>query len=279
MVHRRDSFITHRAFCDALAEESARSSAPNHNISLSSLQQGASSSSILPPHLINLHQTLNIHNPNIPLQQLPFQLKREFQDQTNNNNNFNLINIRPENNNIPPWLESGHELSSQLFSSHANPSPNPNPTFPSSSPHMSATALLQKAAQMGVTSSAGHGFSNVTSGGCMGQVNGTGGAPPDSLLQDLMTSAQGFEGSTSFEDAFDGMLNQKQGNIFHLNDQKGNKEGGVNEGMTRDFLGLRAFPQHRDHFLNMAGFDHMSNNSSFHHQNQNQNQNQTPWQG
>ncbi|KAJ6674203.1 PROTEIN INDETERMINATE-DOMAIN 7 [Salix viminalis] len=109
-TRERDSFITHRAFCDALAEESVRAIAVNPI--LSSQQPGSSSS-----HLINL-QSLSV--------------KRE-QDE-----NQHLLNPRPEYS-IPPCT---------------NPTVLPPFQYSSTAtPHMSATALLQRAAQMGVTMS------------------------------------------------------------------------------------------------------------------------------
>ncbi|GMP83050.1 hypothetical protein CsSME_00037115 [Camellia sinensis var. sinensis] len=55
---------------------------------------------------------------------------------------------------------------------------------------------------------------------------------------------------------------------------EGSGGGGGNDGLTRDFLGLRTI-SHRG-FPNMAGLDHMNSPSSSYDQ---QNQNQTPWQG
>ncbi|OIW03142.1 hypothetical protein TanjilG_11779 [Lupinus angustifolius] len=131
---RRDSFITHRAFCDALAQESAIANVTTMNPLMSS------------------HTQLYNHS----FQELSL-VKREQEY-------FN--NLRPE---IPPWLrgEGFHVQtlrpldfsSTPLLSTHYE---NPNPTtfLPpfqsniesfSSSPHMSATALLQKASQMGAT--------------------------------------------------------------------------------------------------------------------------------
>lgn len=93
--------------------------------------------------------------------------------------------------------------------------------------------------------------------------SGTTGAP--SLLDDMMMSSlpcsSGFEVS-SFEDAFNGVTNSKRDGNFHDKD-----------GLTRDFLGLRAF-SHKD-FLNMAGFDPMNSSSTYGQHNQNQ----SPWQG
>ncbi|KAM7476054.1 hypothetical protein LguiB_023297 [Lonicera macranthoides] len=149
LFSRRDSFITHRAFCDALAEESSRSNP------LMVPSQAPSD------HMINL-QTQQFSNGQ-------FLVKREEQ-------NFST-NPRAE---IPPWLAySGlpsFDLSSSIYNhqdqfaslihhenQNLNPNPNPNPrlsggpTLPpyhhQPNPHTSATALLQKAAQMGATMS------------------------------------------------------------------------------------------------------------------------------
>ncbi|GMI91769.1 hypothetical protein HRI_002846200 [Hibiscus trionum] len=159
LFSRRDSFITHRAFCDALAVESARAIHPL----LSAHQPGEASSHI------------NLQVPQFNPQ--AFSLKKEQQSFTA---------LRPE---IPPWLASqamlgaGHaphhplDLSSssprldhQDLTLHGNPSPNPSlvPTLPPpyhqttmASPHMSATSLLQKAAHMGSTMSGKIGSSTV----------------------------------------------------------------------------------------------------------------------
>ncbi|GMH16020.1 hypothetical protein Nepgr_017861 [Nepenthes gracilis] len=183
LFSRRDSFITHRAFCDALAEETARGITAN---SLLSTQAAASTST---NHIINLQSQLNAHDLHA------FTLKCEQQQQQpqlQQNQNFNLV-MRPD---IPPWLacplppsmadpaaaaaagtsidlSSPQSSSSSIFPTvraikidqyflqtpqvHQNPNPNSTlcPSLPSSypSPHMSATALLQKAAQMGATMS------------------------------------------------------------------------------------------------------------------------------
>ncbi|XP_022721533.1 protein indeterminate-domain 7-like isoform X2 [Durio zibethinus] len=175
LFSRRDSFITHRAFCDALAEESART-ITGANPLLSPHQPGASSAA-----------ASHINLQDIQLQ--AFSLKKE-------QHSFSTA-LRPE---IPTWLASQPMLgaglgppqpidlsssSSSIFSSrldhqeftqthhqdltlHENPSPNPSlgPTLPQyhpttvTSPHMSATALLQKAAQMGATMSSKTGLSS-----------------------------------------------------------------------------------------------------------------------
>ncbi|KAI5393517.1 protein indeterminate-domain 7 [Lathyrus oleraceus] len=117
LFSRRDSFITHRAFCDVLSHESA--------ISMSAVNP-----------LFSHHSQFHSHGFQPPT------LKKE-QD-------FN--NLRPSE--IPSWLFPSHM-------NHYDQNPNPTSLFPSnfnsnniitsSSPHMSATSLLQKASQIGVT--------------------------------------------------------------------------------------------------------------------------------
>ncbi|TKY57982.1 indeterminate-domain 7 [Spatholobus suberectus] len=145
---RRDSFITHRAFCDALAQESIRA--------------------VNPHPLLSTHTQFRSHGL-----QAPSLLKREQE--------FSLLS--------PAWLTSpaveeaihGQTIrtldfsSPQLFPTHVNHSSvhheNPNPTnnttttttllpslssfhYSTSSPHTSATGLLQRASQVGATVSA-----------------------------------------------------------------------------------------------------------------------------
>ncbi|KAJ7951618.1 Protein indeterminate-domain like [Quillaja saponaria] len=346
LFSRRDSFITHRAFCDALAEESGRAITANP---LLPSQSGSSASHI------NLQPQFN------PQDLHAFSLKKEQQSFSNS--------LRAE---IPPWLSFPGpptiDLSSSssifptrldedfsqtrqrqdLSSLHENPNSNPNPNpslgppFPAyppaaPSPHMSATALLQKAAQMGATMSNKTGSSaapatimrphqhqahvsadsgnfglNLSSREDQMTTNGfshsiidtpfgnkaasvpfvtatTTGAPsgvvPPSLLHDMMnslSSSTGFEG-TSFEDAFSGILNSKKdGNLndTHIRMSTTSEEGGGgvggNEGLTRDFLGLRPL-SHTD-ILSIAGFttgNCMSSTTS-HDQTKHP---QKPWQG
>ncbi|KAL2516361.1 protein indeterminate-domain 11-like [Forsythia ovata] len=165
LFSRRDSFITHRAFCDALAEESAKKITGN-NIPLHTSQASFSTS----------HMNLQI-SPQFNAHNFPFPIKKEQQN----------FSSRPE---IPPWLASCpqtlgptpgsgpplidltpsifHPRLDQEFSqdqdfsqNHENQNPNPTghgprtlqPYTPAASPHISATALLQKAAQMGAKTS------------------------------------------------------------------------------------------------------------------------------
>ncbi|CBI20654.3 unnamed protein product, partial [Vitis vinifera] len=215
LFSRRDSFITHRAFCDALAEESARAITGNP---LLSSQPGSSSS-----HL-NLQPQLHSHGP--------------------------------------PSID----LSSSLFSA--------------TSPHMSATALLQQAAQMGVTMSKPspsppmlrphQAHMSAANAGFSSTAVATSTAGSDLGLSSRDEMASGFiHGLASFGSKA-AVTSAMTKSHFSRSDHEG---GGGNDGLTRDFLGLRAF-SHRD-FLNIPGLDQMNSASPY----EQQNQNQTPWQG
>ncbi|XP_068648063.1 protein indeterminate-domain 7-like [Aristolochia californica] len=330
LFSRRDSFITHRAFCDALAEESARAITVNPLTSPLLSSQVSSSTT---------HINLSAQFPHI------------LRSTESSSNNINSQRGQPQQFNfrteIPPWLAcppvmgagpgppvqnptsvNNLDLPSSIFSARLDQEfPQSPAQFPhdsnalfhsAASPHMSATALLQKAAQMGATMSKpsapspvirpgqGHmstaavsiasttGFGlNLSSREEMengfvqglttfgnkgaGLLDHAQGAAAPSLLQNMISSlpsGAGFDGA--FQEAFGGILGSKrEGNaIEHLaKSHYRNEEGGGNDGLTRDFLGLRAF-SHRD-ILNMAGLDPCMNSSSSY----DQTQNQKPWQG
>nr|KJB22983.1 hypothetical protein B456_004G076800 [Gossypium raimondii] len=149
LFSRKDSFITHRAFCDALAEESARFSA-NH---LPSGAAAAVSAANPRPSLRYFPSQSNCD----PSSLSPFQTHIAFQPwleptQTcNPNPNNNPLHIKPQSYHFVP-----------LFQEQAPPPPKACITSPyqnllpvgnntSSNVAMSATALLQKAATVGVT--------------------------------------------------------------------------------------------------------------------------------
>ncbi|KAH7862172.1 hypothetical protein Vadar_001039 [Vaccinium darrowii] len=157
LFSRKDSFVTHRAFCDALAEESARvlhSSSANHLEILTTTPPPPTP----PPHPISAtHQLPPFHlhpqnPPPPPPPVIPFSAQNHHThflnpwDPTPNPNPNNLHHQNPlhmikhESVHLPPPLSS-----SPFF----QPPPPPPPPHNATSPHLSATALLQKAANIG----------------------------------------------------------------------------------------------------------------------------------
>lgn len=195
-LSRRDSFITHRAFCDALAEETARVNASNSFLGYSMMgnSQGVPGISMMttthfPSMLKPISHTAETNHHQAPrglsLWMPPTQT---HQDTTINNNNNNMFEIHHQLGSLTSSSSSGsilygnnHPLVScsnpqlmnnWVFGSNNNNSNKNNNTHrqdqlisvPSlyssqhqqshqaSSANMSATALLQKAAQIGATS-------------------------------------------------------------------------------------------------------------------------------
>ncbi|XP_061373399.1 protein indeterminate-domain 5, chloroplastic-like isoform X2 [Gastrolobium bilobum] len=284
LFSRRDSFITHRAFCDALAQESARqppnlssaiSSNNNNNIALS--QMGSQISSIhdnnnnnssdllrftgqfdhiLPPppsHIRPSQQQQTIHNTTTP----SFFISSESNQNQNNyhtNNNspsgpnlFNLpfLSSRSNNNNNYSEEHFNYEGSSNFFSASA-PSlfstsfQSSNTTIPH---NMSATALLQKAAQMGATSSNNNNNNNNNTASSLLRSFGTSSNNNQhNNFQGLMNSFAGSGNSSIFESvsSSDAVLAG-----FEAFDHGINRELklptvsiGGSDRLTRDFLGV-----------------------------------------
>ncbi|KAK4781139.1 hypothetical protein SAY87_017245 [Trapa incisa] len=301
LFSRRDSFITHRAFCDALTEESRSTIAPT-NIS------GTDPRMFLHHHAIarpsssssnaNLHGSSFLSNLQIPTQFDPNtsflpNLKKEHE--TSNEQQF--VGHR-QDLMMPPWMGSGQENPfSHQQHIFEDPAANANPTgaaamqhyhqqppmqaAPAGSPmaggSMSATALLQKAAQMGhVYSEPGNsapvGFGLALSSPLSGlplpppqhsegaAIGGHAG-PSLSLMQEMLCSAGQMPGTSySFP---------PRGSVGPMQTTAGN------EGLTRDFLGLR--PLSQSEIFDIAGF---GNCMSSHHDPQNQPPaGQKPWQG
>ncbi|WOK96999.1 hypothetical protein Cni_G05707 [Canna indica] len=228
LFSRRDSFITHRAFCDALAEENSRAITGNP----------------IPHHLqishpaTSLHQNFHLHHQSILQTHLEQELsmKREEQQQQQQQQ----FSTKAADHALLPWLNQLDFPSPSMYSSESDvlnipPHPLP-PTYQasassSSHPHMSATALLQKAAQMGATLSRPSGTAHMAT-------HITSNASP--LLQEMMMNPFSNSSSTTTTPALGGYtFGEMEG---ALRSQRRTEEGGGgNDGMTRDFLGLRAF--------------------------------------
>ncbi|KAJ0248286.1 Zinc finger protein BALDIBIS [Hirschfeldia incana] len=198
LFSRKDSFITHRAFCDALAEESARFASvppaaaaylnnasdaeinlgnikPNHQQRLldrrasSQLDQqgfnvnrnningftGQSSTNQLPLAAAS-SSSPSPHSASALLQNL-WQLQGQSNQQWLHNENNSIIHSgMPYNQEEDHDTKKGISSGSNFFSSDARTNYNRNGGHEIAS--MSATALLQRAAQMGSSSSSNNGM-------------------------------------------------------------------------------------------------------------------------
>ncbi|XP_058770065.1 protein indeterminate-domain 5, chloroplastic-like isoform X1 [Vicia villosa] len=217
LFSRRDSFITHRAFCDALAQESVirhpnpfgthpHFHATNHmtlgqisqQLQLHQNQTSSTNNNILrlgssapkfEQHLISSpplnHSTSSFGQYSVPSSSSPFfnmsdipnQSFEEHQGQfsnkpqqlhglmqlpdlqgnatsNNSNNLFNLMsNIHDDQFNNSPLISDHPHQSLFMVNSNMQQHDHQNQNQNLSSPHMSATALLQKASQIGSTNS------------------------------------------------------------------------------------------------------------------------------
>ncbi|XP_010552210.1 PREDICTED: protein indeterminate-domain 11-like [Tarenaya hassleriana] len=257
LFSRRDSFITHRAFCDALAEESERAN-PTHQ-----------------PNPISIQSSYQTPQPNNPPPSYNNVVSNS--GSSNNSNNLHGFSMKKEqeidiNFTHPPWLSpppfpcSKAETPSVVFPSNPNPSfAAAGALFPSfhrpspPSPALSATALLQRAAQMGATtttpspaeeirSSSSHALKTTMAAVMTSPYpasgfgfSASGNADNPSMFQgyNTMNPAAGFE---AFDESFGGFLRANATTAAaSVAPAVGEKYGGgrgIGEGLTRDFLGL-----------------------------------------
>ncbi|XP_059455493.1 zinc finger protein GAI-ASSOCIATED FACTOR 1-like [Corylus avellana] len=185
MFSRRDSFITHRAFCDALAEESART----HALVIAGADGNANANAAvaspppppLTPSTTVVSPALSIQSselPENPIGLSPATAATTTSSSTSSTSVFasvfapstatavaepspfsNVVCATTHPPPISPIEPPSLSLSTSLYLSNNGPSLFPTPNHdhlhyaPSPQPVMSATALLQKAAQMGSTAS------------------------------------------------------------------------------------------------------------------------------
>ncbi|XP_065017278.1 zinc finger protein GAI-ASSOCIATED FACTOR 1-like [Musa acuminata AAA Group] len=149
LFSRRDSFITHRAFCDALAEENARVTTANlvgdaHQLLLPQPASSAHEHSVL-PNTTNVTTTTTTTTSRCC--HLEFSIKGEEQDPYPSMKPWQPAKIHGLPSICSAVLEPVFP-----YKNHQSPYLSSHPTL-TSSPHLSATALLQKAAQAGATMS------------------------------------------------------------------------------------------------------------------------------
>ncbi|CAL5425173.1 unnamed protein product [Camellia sinensis] len=178
LFSRKDSFITHRAFCDALAEESARLTVNQFETTTNPIAQPfhhllhPQPQNPPPPHFpfssIHHHQ----HFPNPPAQQHIHISLNPWEDTTQNpipTLNQNPLHIKPETTHLPmlppPPISSSSFFQEPQPLTHKNLVNSPYRNLPTSSnnatssAHLSATALLQKATIIGHVGGRGTGMS------------------------------------------------------------------------------------------------------------------------
>ncbi|KAL1349520.1 hypothetical protein HN51_026034 [Arachis hypogaea] len=284
---RRDSFITHRAFCDALAEETARVNAAssinnstlganNNNNNIIGYNNMMIGTSMAPHHNNNNNmatQFASICNKPIPFPEearnnqtttrgLSLWMdhhhhhRQEATMATNNNNyHLNWVFGSKISTNLSQDLSSNTTITSTTTTSLSVPSlyssqHQPHQTCASSSSaNMSATALLQKAAQVGATSCGPSSFlgalglkcSNGSGQGQDGNNNKFCGVYGSSLV---LTSSSNNINTEPENNELSQMLPSKRRHVMP------NEESGG--GQTRDFLGVGGANHHFPPFINQS---------------------------
>nr|KYP36811.1 Zinc finger protein JACKDAW [Cajanus cajan] len=296
LFSRRDSFITHRAFCDALAQESAREP-PNLSSAISNQLYGNSNNMSLglsqnmslqdqnTQSKSNQNQSQNYHDHQQGLiSNKPFQGLIQLSDLNNNintpsgSNLFNLpfLSNRANNNNNSNFSDQEQHFNttegSNFFSESTIIGTDDHQTSSTTAPslfstslqnttnfsHMSATALLQKAAQMGAASSSNNNTNTNTN---------TTNTSASSLLRSLASKSDHRPLSpanyaTIFNNSVQEMMNIPG---FEAYDHGMNKEPklsvGASDRLTRDFLGVTQQQQQQRGF-NMSSLEAETNNAA-----------------
>ncbi|CAO2204360.1 unnamed protein product [Urochloa humidicola] len=279
---RRDSFITHRAFCDALTDEStkaiginAMAAAPGHHHHHPLLFSP-------PPTQPMQHQVqedlaaLQEHHHHQEVMQPPPPPPQAQQQQQHCGNYAMKTEMLPwppamtydyDHQLIQPLRNAAAAAAQSQSSATSAPPPPPLAAAPA---HLSATALLMKAAQMGATmGGAGAGYTQM--------------AGPATSAPSSATFGLGLPGRNGQRPA-DGGGVMAMGGLARTASHGRSGEGGGGDSMTRDFLGLRGL-SHRD-ILGFAGFDDSScmgaataNADMSCYESQQQQSSNEPWQG
>ncbi|KAG2310291.1 hypothetical protein Bca52824_021848 [Brassica carinata] len=281
LFSRKDSFITHRAFCDALTEEGARMSSLSHpTISTATNLNFGNDSHVTNPNLPHGFVHRGVHHPNINAAISQFGLgfghdlsamhaqglsenhhfpdfsghhnNQQFQfltNSTNSNLNLSSSSASQQTSASLPSLQQQHQTLndssfSPIFSSSSSSVCKQNKSL---SP-MSATALLQKAAQMGSTRSNSTTAPSLFAGATMTSPPTAASHPPPRSSSPMMIQQQlnnNFNTNISRENqnlappisgVTTSSVDNNNNNSFQSN------RSGINPaqqmGLTRDFLGV-----------------------------------------